>query len=165
MTLIVKKLVPQGVGLIGSGLPVTREHGVPLDGAARAPNVRLILPGKINEVYEMAAKQGFLITVRTAKQGVAMEKGKFSAEYIAETSTLTLSPRDYQELELTEGQQVRIRSDSGQALVTCRSAEGPDGVFFLPLGPTANALIGEQTYGTGVPSYKGLSVEVETVEA
>jgi formylmethanofuran dehydrogenase subunit D len=113
----------------------------------------------------MAAKQGFLITVRTAKQGAAMEKGKLSAEYIAETATLTLSPRDYQELALAEKQQVRVRSDSGQVLVTCRSAEGPDGVFFLPLGPTANALIGEQTYGTGVPSYKGFPVEIETVEA
>jgi formylmethanofuran dehydrogenase subunit D len=113
----------------------------------------------------MPVKQGFLITVRTARQGAAMEKGKFSAEYITETATLTLSPRDYQELELTAGQQVRIRSDSGQVLVTCRSSEGPDGVFFLPLGPTANALIGEQTYGTGVPSYKGLPIEIETVES
>ncbi|MDR1650161.1 MAG: formylmethanofuran dehydrogenase [Synergistaceae bacterium] len=112
----------------------------------------------------MASKKGFLITVRTARQGAAMEKGKFSAEYIAETTSLTLSPRDYQELALTEGCHVRIRSDSGQALVTCRSAEGPDGVFFLPLGPTANTLIGEQTYGTGVPSYKGFPVELETAE-
>jgi formylmethanofuran dehydrogenase subunit D len=112
----------------------------------------------------MAVKQGFLITVRTAKQGAAMEKGKLSAEYIAETSALTLSPRDFQELELTAGQQIRISNDSGQVLVTCRSAEGPDGVFFLPLGPTANALIGEQTHGTGVPSYKGFSVEIETME-
>ena len=113
----------------------------------------------------MPAKQGFLITVRTARQGAAMEKGKLSAEYVAETATLTLSPRDYEELGLKEGQQVKLRSDSGQALVTCRFSEGPDGVFFLPLGPTANALIGEQTYGTGVPSYKGFNVEIETLDA
>jgi formylmethanofuran dehydrogenase subunit D len=110
----------------------------------------------------MTVKKGFLITVRTAKQGAAMEKGKNSPEYIAETTTLTLSPRDYQELGLAEGRRVEIRSSSGRELVTCRSAEGPDGVFFLPLGPAANALIDEQTGGTGVPSYKGFPVEIET---
>jgi formylmethanofuran dehydrogenase subunit D len=111
----------------------------------------------------MTAITGFLITVRTAKQGAAMEKGKITAEYIAETTTLTLSPHDYQRLELAEEKKARVKSDSGEIVVTCRYANGPDGVFFLPLGAPANLLIGEQTYGTGVPSYKGLPVEVQAI--
>jgi formylmethanofuran dehydrogenase subunit D len=111
----------------------------------------------------MAAIKGFLITVRTAKQGAAMEKGKLSAEYIAETATLTCSPEDYQRLELGERQKARVKSDSGEITVTCRKAAGPDAVFFMPLGAPVNLLIGEQTYGTGVPSYKGLPVEVQAL--
>lgn len=108
----------------------------------------------------MPVLNGFLITVRTAKQGAAMELGKHSDGYIAETAMLTLSSADLERLELGEEKKAVLKSNSGEEVVTCRGAEGPDGVFFLPLGPVANALIGEETGGTGVPCYKGLEVEL-----
>lgn len=111
----------------------------------------------------MGRISGFLITVRTGKQGVAMEKGKFSAEYEQEISTLTLNPEDFAELGLAEDLRAVLKSPDGEVYVTCRSAEGPKGIFFLPLGPVANQLIGQETYGTGVPEYKGIPVQIESV--
>lgn len=107
--------------------------------------------------------QGTLITVRTAKQGEAMEKGKRTPEYAAETSTLSLCPEDCAALGLQAGDILKIRSQSGETQVTCRPAEGPPGIFFLPLGPTANQLIGLETHGTGVPDFKHTAVVLETV--
>jgi formylmethanofuran dehydrogenase subunit D len=109
----------------------------------------------------MASISGMLITVRTSRQGAAMEKGKFTPEYLEETAMLSLCPADFQAVGLTPGQHARLISDDGEAVVTCRSAEGPKGVFFMPLGPTANLLIGGETQGTGVPHYKGITVTVK----
>ena len=111
----------------------------------------------------MGRIKGLLITVRTAKQGEAMEKGKFTPEYDAETATLSLCPADLAELGLQAGDQLKISSESGETKVTCRQSEGPKGIFFLPLGPTANSLIGLETKGTGVPAFKNTEVVLETL--
>ncbi len=108
----------------------------------------------------MKSIQGFLITVRTAKQGAAMEKGKFSEEYIQEISMLNVNPEDLSTLRLNDDMQAVLQSDDAEILVTCREAQGPKGVFFLPLGPVANRLIGKETYGSGVPDFKGISVRL-----
>lgn len=104
---------------------------------------------------------GLLITVRTGRQGATMENGKFSSEYLEETTTLAINPEDFASLELSPGQRARLKSPAGEVLVTCRPTEGPRGLFFLPLGPTANRLIGGETYGTGVPDFKGVQVSLE----
>lgn len=101
---------------------------------------------------------GLLITVRTSRQGASMEKGKFSAEYIQEISTLTINPEDFAFLDFGHEKRAVLKSEAGEISVTCKAAEGPPGLFFLPLGPIANKLIGEETYGTGVPDFKGIPV-------
>lgn len=112
----------------------------------------------------MGNLSGLLITVRTAKQGAAMEKGKFCAEYEQEISTLTLNPEDFVELGVAQNEQAILKSSDGQVFVTCRSAAGPKGIFFLPLGAVANQLIGQESFGTGVPEFKGISVSIEPVK-
>lgn len=108
----------------------------------------------------MNSIRGLLITVRTAKQGTAMEKGKFSEEYLREISTLRMHPEDIALLGLDDGMQAVLQSDSGEILVTCRAMEGPKGLFFLPLGQAANRLVGKETHGTGVPDFKGIPVRL-----
>lgn len=103
---------------------------------------------------------GVLITVRTRSQGSAMEKGKFSEEYVKAISTLFINPDDYNCLGLTEDNKAIVKSSVGEITVTCHPTEGPKGVFFLPLGHLANQLIGEGTHGTGVPDFKGIPVTV-----
>lgn len=106
----------------------------------------------------MGSISGLLITVRTGRQGAAMGKGKFCEEYLQEISTLMVNPEDFDALELGEDKKAILESSVGQITVTCRSMKGPRGLFFLPLGPLANQLIDEETYGTGVPDFKGISV-------
>ncbi|WP_428565219.1 MAG: molybdopterin dinucleotide binding domain-containing protein [Solidesulfovibrio sp. DCME] len=104
---------------------------------------------------------GALVTVRTAKQGAEMESGKTNVKYLAEIATLRLNPDDLADLGLEEGGQAVLASAHGRAVVTCRAAEGPRGLFFLPLGEVANRLFSAAvTNGTGVPQWKYLEVTV-----
>jgi formylmethanofuran dehydrogenase subunit D len=102
-----------------------------------------------------------LITVRTGRQGAAMERGKSSPEYLEETAMLSVCPADFEALGLAPGKRARLTSQNGEVIVTCRAVEGPRGIFFLPLGPTANQLIGGETQGTGVPDFKGVAVMLQ----
>jgi formylmethanofuran dehydrogenase subunit D len=102
-----------------------------------------------------------LITVRTSKQGAAMEKGKFTPEYLEETAMLSVCPTDFEALGLAPDKRARLTSQDGEVIVTCRVADGPQNIFFLPLGPTANQLIGGETKGTGVPNFKGVDVTLK----
>jgi formylmethanofuran dehydrogenase subunit D len=108
----------------------------------------------------MNSIRGLLITVRTAKQGAAMEKGKYTEEYARETSTLSVNPDDLAELGLNSEMLAMLESNEAKIIVTCREADGPKGVFFLPLGQAANQLIGKETLGTGVPDFKGIHVRL-----
>ncbi|NLI91659.1 MAG: tRNA CCA-pyrophosphorylase [Peptococcaceae bacterium] len=112
----------------------------------------------------MNSIEGLLITVRTGRQGAAMEKGKFSAEYIKEISTLVINPEDFSSLGLGSEKKAILKSHSAEITVTCQSVEGPKGIFFLPLGPLANMVIDGETNGTGVPNYKGIPVSVTAVK-
>lgn len=112
----------------------------------------------------MNSIHGLLITVRTAKQGAAMEQGKFSEEYIQEISMLNVNPEDISTLGLNDDMRAVLQSDDAEIVVTCREAQGPRGVFFLPLGQAANRLIGKETYGTGVPEFKGISVRLRPAQ-
>ena len=99
---------------------------------------------------------GRLITVRTSKQGAAMEISKFSQEYLDEIASLTINPKDLESLRLNGDMKALLKTSVGEATVTCRPGDVPEGLFFLPLGALANTLIGGESYGTGVPDFKGV---------
>lgn len=108
---------------------------------------------------------GMLITVRTARQGTEMVCGKWTPKYLKEISTVRLNSDDLAELGLEQSQPALLTSAHGQAIVTCRVGEGPRGLFFMPLGPAANQLFSAtDTYGTGVPEWKGLPVTLSPYE-
>ncbi len=102
-----------------------------------------------------------LITGRTKGQADGLHKGAGSPDYIKATSFVEICREDMNRLGITEGQIVLIRSDSGQVEAPVRTASLPSGIIFIPMGPTANRLVGTETFGTGMPSFKGQSVEVE----
>ncbi len=102
-----------------------------------------------------------LISGRTTKQGRALHRGKDSPEYLAEVSTLEMNGEDLEEMELGEGEEVHVRSPEGQVILYLRkSDELPRGVLFMPYGLPANILISADTRGTGMPSSKGIEVEI-----
>lgn len=107
-----------------------------------------------------------LIPGRTSRQGTALNEGKFSAEYVAETSTLQMNPDDMVRLGLKAGDRVRLRSEQGQIELPCvaaKAGELPLGVLFLPYGDQSSRLMGGDTHGTGMPNSKSFDVELERV--
>ena len=102
-----------------------------------------------------------LITGRTPEQGEGLHKGKDSEAYRRATALVEMNPEDMTRLEIEEGQVIRVRTATGQVEVPVRAGALPSGLLFVPMGPAANNLIGTETEGTGMPSFKGLAAEVE----
>lgn len=114
-----------------------------------------------------SARETFiLIPGRTSRQGTALNEGKFTAAYVEETSTLFMSPEDMSRLGLKNGDRVRLHSEQGQVEIACQAAKAgelPSGLLFLPYGDMSSRLMAGDTHGTGMPSSKGLDVELEKV--
>lgn len=70
---------------------------------------------------------------------------------------------DMEELGLSEGDQVRVRSTEGEVVATVSPADMPSGMVFMPMGETANRLVGVHTSGTGMPPFKSMQVEVSAL--
>jgi len=105
-----------------------------------------------------------LIPGRTSRQGTTLNEGKLTAGYVDETSTLFMNPDDMARLGIAKGGRVRLRSEYGQAEVTCQPAKAgelPAGLLFLPYGDQSSRLMGGDTHGTGMPDSKGFDVGVE----
>jgi len=102
-----------------------------------------------------------LITGRTREQADGLHKGKDSEAYRIATTLAEMSPEDMNRLAIKDGQIIRLKSAAHFVELPVRSGTLPPGMIFVPMGPVANALIGSETAGTGMPSFKGLKVEME----
>jgi len=110
-------------------------------------------------------KRFILNAGRTSKQGVQINIGKESDEYIAMVNTLIMHAGDMQELGLANGAAVRLRSEyGGTAEFKCQEGKVPTGMIFVPYGPPTCKLMGSDTEGTGMPISKNWEVEVEPLE-
>jgi formylmethanofuran dehydrogenase subunit D len=117
----------------------------------------------------MTMSQTFiLIPGRTSKQGVGISEGKFKEGYRTETETLQVAPQDMQRLGLKTGDRVRLTSEFGQidvAIVASKGDELPPGLLFIAYGDLSSRLMGGDTHGSGMPTSKGLDVELELLPA
>ncbi len=108
-----------------------------------------------------------LIPGRTSKQGVGISEGKFGETYQAEMNRLLVAPEDMQRLGLETGDRVRLTSENGQAEVAVSEAklgDLPPGLLFIAYGDISSRLMGGDTHGSGMPTSKGLDVQLELVE-
>ncbi len=103
-----------------------------------------------------------LITGRTREQAKGLHSGGGgSEEHIKATARVEISPDDMKRLEIETGAIVRIKSASGSVHVAAYPGDDlPAGLVFMPMGPSANRLVGPETGGTGMPSFKEQSVEI-----
>jgi len=95
-----------------------------------------------------------------------MNEGKLTQGYVDEINTLQMNGDDMARLGLKNGDRVRIRSEQGVIEVHCLAAKAgelPPGLLFLPYGDQSSKLMGGDTHGTGMPTSKGIDVEVEKV--
>jgi len=107
-----------------------------------------------------------LIPGRTAKQGSGISEGKFRESYQTETQTLLVSPQDMQQLGLKDGDRVRMTSEHGGtdvAVAAAKPDELPPGLLFIAYGDLSSRLMGADTHGSGMPTSKGLDVELEKI--
>ena len=104
-----------------------------------------------------------LITGRTIDQGVGKEMGKGSKEYFDSSSICIIDEADLKKLGIKSRTNVRVTSKYGSVIV--KAAKNPygsnPGLVFIPCGLWANAVCGDETFGMGMPLFKGFKVEVE----
>lgn len=78
-----------------------------------------------------------------------------------EVAFCSISEEDFKSLDLPENGNVMVSSDFGKTVLKARRDDGlPSGLVFIPMGPWANALVGPETGGCGMPQFKGVKVEV-----
>lgn len=107
-----------------------------------------------------------LIPGRTSKQGCGISEGKFAENYQSEITTLQVAPEDMRRLGLSDGDRVRLVSQDGQidvAVTTAKGDELPPGILFIAYGDLSSRLMGGDTHGSGMPTSKGIDVELEVL--
>lgn len=109
-----------------------------------------------------------LIPGRTSEQGCGISEGKYREKYQGEINALQVSPEDMERLGLANGDRVRLTGEHGQIEVAIRAAkkdELPPGLLFIAYGDLSSRLMGADTHGSGMPTSKGIDVEMEVLEA
>ena len=109
-----------------------------------------------------------LIPGRTSDQGCGISEGKFQDKYQNQINSLQVAPADMLRLGLSEGDRVRLTSEHGQqvevAVTGAKKDELPEGLLFIAYGDISSRLMGGDTHGSGMPTSKGMDVELEIVE-
>ena len=113
----------------------------------------------------MTGKRYIMNAGRTTKQGQQINLGKETPEYQALVSTLTMNAEDMKAEGIIAGGSVRVRSENGEAVFSCKEGKIPSGMIFVPYGPPTCRLMGQSTDGTGMPTSKGWEVEVAPIES
>jgi len=103
-----------------------------------------------------------LLSGRSLGQAKSREAGRFSEEYLRNVAVCEMNPEDLKSLGISHGQNVKVATRTGSVVIRAAIASQalPRGVIFLPYGPWANMVIPIETYGTGMPSFKGIEAEV-----
>jgi len=111
----------------------------------------------------MAKLKITILSGRSINQGVGKELGKFTKEYENSVAVCELDPEDFKTLNLKQKENVCVTTNSGSVILrAAESKRSPhQGVVYVPYGPWVNVIIGTETSGTGMPSYKGVPAEVE----
>ena len=117
------------------------------------------------ENEEMTEKENsrdcVLITGRTQAQTKGMHLGKTGDLYARAVSVAVMHPEMFKSMGVEAGCTLRLRTESGEISVRSESDPGlPADMVFIPMGPVANKLVGTDTGGCGMPSFKGIQVEV-----
>ncbi len=102
-----------------------------------------------------------LFSGRTLKQGQGLETGKLGEDYFNAVNYCELDSTTMEVLGVSEGDPVEIETIHGSVVVYARlGRDAEPGKAFIPVGPYANAVVGDDTCETGTPDFKGLRAKV-----
>jgi formylmethanofuran dehydrogenase subunit D len=105
-----------------------------------------------------------LIPGRTSEQGCGISEGKFQEKYQTEINTLQMAPGDMERLGVKKGDRVRLTSAQGSvevAVAPAKKDELPEGLLFIAYGDISSRLMAGDTHGSGMPTSKGIDVQLE----
>lgn len=104
-----------------------------------------------------------LLTGRTLRQGQGKEHGKLSEQYLKSVAVCEMDPDDMKRLGVRDNENVKIATEWGSVVVRAvKSLRAPHpGAVFVPYGPWVSLIMDSKTHGTGMPSLKGVTAEVE----
>jgi len=117
-------------------------------------------------MVRMMSETFILIPGRTSEQGCGISEGKFQEKYQKQIHSLQVSPGDMLRLGLSDGDRVRLTSEGVQVEVTVTPAprgELPEGMLFIAYGDVSSRLMSGDTHGSGMPTSKGMDVELEVL--
>jgi formylmethanofuran dehydrogenase subunit D len=103
-----------------------------------------------------------LISGRTIAQGTTRDGRKTLKEYVDSCAICEVDPEDLGKLQIKEGDIVKVTTNYGTVAVRAvASTQAPhSGIVFIPMGPWANEVIGPETDGVGMPSFKSVLAEI-----
>jgi formylmethanofuran dehydrogenase subunit D len=108
-----------------------------------------------------------IITYRDIFQDKAMIENRFGEEYRNRSAVLKLDPADLKQLNVKIGDTLSLKNSFGRIVVKAEESgyETPHrGIAFMPKSPLSNALVSDETGGTGVPKFKDISVTVTSAK-
>jgi len=77
-----------------------------------------------------------LVSGRTTRQGIGLEEGKMSKNYIDSVQLINLNPEDAEEIGLKADETAKVVTEYGSVVVYWKKDEGLDrGLAFFPYGP------------------------------
>ncbi|MDY0387750.1 MAG: molybdopterin dinucleotide binding domain-containing protein [Methanolobus sp.] len=103
-------------------------------------------------------------TYRDVFQNTAQESSRFGEEYEDLSAIIKLDPKDISKLSIKEGDTVIVKNAFGKVVVVARRSEyeeGHPGIAYMVNSPWSNALVPEETGGTGVPKFKNFEVTAQ----
>jgi formylmethanofuran dehydrogenase subunit D len=105
-----------------------------------------------------------LLSGRTIDQGVTKEHSKLSEAYHVNVAICEIDPSDLVELGVKENSTVKVSTKHGAVVVKAKvSKRAPHPkIVYMPYGFWANVIVGPETHGTGMPSYKGVAAEIQS---
>jgi formylmethanofuran dehydrogenase subunit D len=115
----------------------------------------------------MAKLKVTLLTGRTIDQGTTKEIGKLSDAYRENVAICEIDPKDLQGLEIKENSNVKILTQHGAVVVKAKASKRAPhpNIIYMPYGLWANVVVDPQTHGTGMPSFKGITAEIQPAPA
>ncbi|HCK40247.1 MAG: formylmethanofuran dehydrogenase [Planctomycetaceae bacterium] len=109
-----------------------------------------------------------LIPGRTSNQGCGISEGKYQEKYQTEINSLQVAPGDMERLGLVPGDRVQLTSERGQqvevSVIKAKADELPEGLLFIAYGDISSQLMGGDTHGSGMPTSKGIDVEMKILK-
>ena len=102
-----------------------------------------------------------LTSGRTLLQGRTLEDGKLTEAYQDAVSYIELDSTILEALDVGAGDIVEVETIFGTIDLKVKKSRGSDpGVAFIPCGPYANAVTGEDTQESGMPAYKSIEAQI-----